>query len=50
MSFAAEVTEKMELREADELRMSRPSIIRKPMKKERRDRRHELKHNEAPSL
>lgn len=51
VSFAAEVTEKMDLLEADELVLGKPSIIKKPMKKERRrHERHELKQNEAPSL
>jgi hypothetical protein len=50
VSFAAEVTEKVELLGADELVLGKPTIIKKPMKKERRERRHELKQNQAPSL
>jgi hypothetical protein len=49
VSFASEVTEKTVQMDVEE--MGKPSIIRKPMKKERKDRRHEqLKKSEAPSL
>lgn len=54
VSFAADVTEKtLDLdmcMSIDE--MNKPSIIKKPMKKERSEkhRARELKQNEAPSL
>jgi hypothetical protein len=54
VSFAADVEEKHDL--DMEMSMSvedknKPSIIRKPMKKEReRHRRRDLRQNEAPSL
>lgn len=60
VSFAAEVTEKtMEMIDHSlDLNMSmtvepafqKPSIIKKPMKKEREHRARDLRRNEAPSL
>lgn len=51
VSFAAEVTEKMDLLSAEDLALGKQAIIKKPMKRERRQReKYELRQNEAPSF
>uniref|UniRef100_A0A914MU63 VWFA domain-containing protein n=2 Tax=Meloidogyne TaxID=189290 RepID=A0A914MU63_MELIC len=52
VSFAAEVTEKMDLLSAEDLALGKQAIIKKPMKREKRRQRekYELRQNEAPSF